>query len=105
MSSNERLLPTGVSTAPVPGTAVPTPVCGGHQAPGRDDPFARQAGPDVSLVRGGVEVRVYTHFSVDPMTKEVQVAIVDQAGRLVRMIPPDSVAQMLQAMNSYGGNG
>ena len=40
---------------------------------------------------------------VDPSTKEMIVSVVDEAGRLVRMIPPDSVAKMIAAMAAYRG--
>ena len=93
-----RLAPAAASPA-VSGVALPLPVSG----VGGEDSFARQAGPDVVMSVGGADVRVYTHFSVDPETHEVQVAIVDQAGRLLRMIPPKGVAQMIEAMNAYGG--
>ena len=97
--TTERLSPVATAPAAVSGVAVPLPAGG---AAG-DDPFARHDGPVVVMNLSGAEVRVYTHFSVDPDTHEVQVAIVDQAGRLVRMIPPNRVRQMLDAMNAYGG--
>ena len=102
----DRLFTTATAPGSVPTDApgsVPSPAPSAPtRSPFGEDPFARQAGPDVVLSVGGADVRVYTHFSVDPETHEVKVAIVDQAGRLLRMIPPRSVAQMLEAMNSYG---
>jgi uncharacterized protein YigE (DUF2233 family) len=61
------------------------------------DAFARHAGPDVSY---GAAAR-YAVFSVDPETHEVRIAIVDEAGRLVRSIPADSVRLMLDSMQRY----
>jgi uncharacterized FlaG/YvyC family protein len=44
---------------------------------------------------------VFAVFQVDPETHEMHVSVVDDAGRLVRLIPPDSVAQMISEMAAY----
>lgn len=67
------------------------------------DAFARRAGPDVAMAAGAGMVRVHAVFQIDPRTKEMSVSVVDEAGRLVRMIPPDSVAKMIAAMAAYRG--
>ena len=46
-------------------------------------------------------VRVHALFQVDPRTQEIHVSVVDDEGHLIRLIPPDSVAQMLRAMAAY----
>jgi uncharacterized FlaG/YvyC family protein len=48
-------------------------------------------------------VRVYAIFSFDPESNEIHVRIVDEQGRLIRTIPPATVAQMLAAMGAYAG--
>lgn len=67
------------------------------------DEFARRAGPDVAIGSGQATVAVHAVFSVDPGTKELRVRVVDDTGRLIRMIPPDSVAEMIAGMNKYSG--
>jgi hypothetical protein len=65
------------------------------------DAFARRGGPDVAVNTDHGLVRVHAVFQMDPATKEMSVSVVDEAGRLIRMIPPDSVAQMIAAMAAY----
>jgi hypothetical protein len=65
------------------------------------DQFARRAGPDVAIGSGSSIVRAYAIFSLDPETKELRVRVVDDAGRLIRAIPPESVGQMIAAMGKY----
>jgi hypothetical protein len=67
------------------------------------DAFAKRAGPDVTVSADDGLVRVHAVFQVDPDTNEMSVSVVDEAGRLVRMIPPDSVAKMIAAMAAYRG--
>lgn len=71
----------------------------GHLPP--DDAFARAAGPDVAVDGEVGLVRVYAIFSFDPTTNEVRVRVVDETGRLIRSIPPESVAAMIAAMAGY----
>ena len=100
------------STAPIPELALLT----GAAAPPRPWPANRPAddGPaepgeatepgadaDAEILIGADLVRVHAMFQIDPATKEIHVSVVDDRGRLIRMIPPDSVAQMLAAMASY----
>lgn len=67
------------------------------------DAFARVAGPDAT-VQGELRLlRVYAIFSFDPVSNEVRVRVVDERGRLIRTIPPESVAKMLAAMRAYAG--
>ena len=67
------------------------------------DAFARRGGPDVAVATDTGLVRAHAVFSVDPTTKEMSVSVVDEAGKLIRMIPPDSVAKMIAAMATYRG--
>jgi uncharacterized FlaG/YvyC family protein len=62
-----------------------------------------EATPDVEISIANIMVRQHTMFHVDPETNRLQVSVVDDSGKLVRLIPPDSVAQMLQAMSAYPG--
>jgi uncharacterized FlaG/YvyC family protein len=57
--------------------------------------------PDVEIAFDKGMVRVFAVFQVNPETHEMQVSVVDDEGRLVRLIPPDSVAQMISAMAAY----
>ncbi|HEX8941047.1 MAG TPA: hypothetical protein VF763_12875 [Candidatus Limnocylindrales bacterium] len=94
MRTNDVLAPLG-DLAPIP-----QPLSGGGWI-GRD-PFARRAGPDVSIRTEDGVVWRQAIFSVDPATHQLQVAIVDQSGRLLRTIPAESIARMLSAMAAYG---
>jgi hypothetical protein len=67
------------------------------------DRFARQGGPDVAVRTASGLVRVHAVFQMDPSTRELTVSVVDEGGRLIRMIPSDSVARMIAAMASYRG--
>ena len=67
------------------------------------DAFAKRAGPDAAVSTDAGVVRVHAVFQMDPTTKEMTVSVVDESGRLVRMIPPESVAQMIAAMAAYRG--
>jgi uncharacterized FlaG/YvyC family protein len=57
--------------------------------------------PDVEIAFDRGMVRVFAVFQVDPQTNEMQVSVVDDEGRLIRLIPPDSVAEMISAMAAY----
>jgi hypothetical protein len=72
-----------------------------EDGPGDPEREATEPQPDAEILIGEGLVRVHAMFQVDPATKEVHVSVVDDRGRLIRMIPPDSVAQMLAAMASY----
>ena len=99
------------STAPIPelalltgasGPARPWPATPGSDPTAGDPPAAAHDGPpDAEIAIANSLVRVHAMFQVDPKTKEVQVSVVDDRGRLIRIIPPDSVAQMIAAMASY----
>ena len=65
------------------------------------DEFARRAGPDVAVGSGPEAVKVYAIFAVDPDTNRMRVRVVDDTGRLIRMIPAESVAKMIAAMTGY----
>ena len=43
----------------------------------------------------------YAVFQIDPESKQLQVMVVDSSGQVLRVIPPRSVSQMIQSMNSY----
>ena len=79
--------------------AVPALVSG--RARGGLDAFAKAAGPDVAIGKPPGLVRVHAVFQVDPVTSRMTVSVVDEQGNLVRLIPPDSVAEMLAAMAAY----
>ena len=64
----------------------------------RTDLFNQEAGPDVSM---GLGRQAYVAFEVDPQTHQLRVSILDGSGRLVRMVPAESVSQMLSAMARY----
>lgn len=88
--------------------AVTAPVLGERQMArgstalaARLDGFGRAAGPDVAIVAGPSMVRMYAVFDVDPTSRDLSVRVMDESGRLVRMIPPESIAQMLAAMARY----
>jgi hypothetical protein len=89
------------------GTPVPIPVPVGApvlqtRLPGDPGHVALPAGaPDVEVEVSNAMVRVFAVFQVDPETHEMHVSVVDDAGRLVRLIPPDSVAQMISEMAAY----
>lgn len=75
---------------------------GRHAArPGTTDPARADVSPDVEIAIANLLVRVHARFHVDPETKEVQVTVVDDRGKLIRLIPPESVSEMISAMASY----
>ncbi len=70
--------------------------------PGEPAQVAQAAAvPDVEIAFDKGMVRVFAVFQVDPQTNEMQVSVVDDEGRLIRLIPPDSVAEMISAMAAY----
>jgi hypothetical protein len=100
------------TTLPAPGAGVPLgteptlPITGagiGSEVTIPLDAFAERAGPDVAVGSEGGLVRAHAVFRMDPVTKEMTVSVVDEGGRLIRMIPPDSVAKMITAMATYRG--
>lgn len=91
------------TAASAPGAAAAVaPIQAPHPPPLAVDAFGKLAGPDVTIGLGSSELRVYAVFDVDPETKKVRVKVVDDTGRLIRMIPPESVAAMLAAMAGRG---
>ena len=94
-----------LSTAAIPELVPAT----GIGAPARSAPPAAEprssadvdGTPDAEIAIGATMVRVHAMFHVDPDTRRVQVSVVDENGHLIRLIPPDSVAQMLSAMAAY----
>jgi hypothetical protein len=87
----------GTAGASALGYALPVP----GLRPGARDAFALAAGPDVRTDGPTGPVAVYAVFSVDAETNEVHVAVIDELGRLVRMIPAKSVSDMIRMMASY----
>lgn len=67
------------------------------------DQFAKQGGPDASVQTDNGPVNVHVVFQLDDKTHELSVAIVNQDGQLIRMIPPESVSRMIAAMAAYRG--
>jgi hypothetical protein len=65
------------------------------------DRVARQAGPDVSFKGPNGPTEAYAVFQIDPQSKQLQVMIVDAEGKVLRAIPPRSVAEMIETMNRY----
>jgi uncharacterized FlaG/YvyC family protein len=43
----------------------------------------------------------YAVFQIDPVSKQLQVLVVDSSGRILRAIPPRSVNQMIETMGRY----
>jgi hypothetical protein len=80
---------TGTSSRPGPRTADR-----GASAP-------VNAAPDAEIAIADTLVRVHAMFQVDPKTNKVRVSVVDENGKLVRLIPPESVSEMLAAMAAY----
>ncbi len=91
-------IPTAVLSSAAAAAVMPKLI---HEAAPAPDRFARRAGPDVSIKTSDGMTQVYAVFSVDPESKELRVALVDDEGRVLRTIPPSSVAQMIQSMGRY----
>jgi hypothetical protein len=98
MATND-LLPTAlVATGSAPAAitrAAPTLV-----GPPKDH-FAKQAGADVSFKGPDGMTEAYAVFQIDPVSKQLQVMVVDAEGRVLRAIPPRSVNQMMESMGRY----
>ena len=90
----------GGESAPVAEVAQALPVAR-RATTSAPDAFGRAAGPDAEIAFVKQTMRVFAHFEVDPETKEMKVSVVDEAGKLVRLIPADSVRQMIAAMAAY----
>ena len=88
------LVTTGTAPAVVPQLAPQT------VAP-QPDRFARRAGPDVSFKGPDGMTNAYAVFQIDPSSKQLQVTVVDGEGRVLRVIPPRSVSQMIESMTRY----
>jgi hypothetical protein len=98
---NNTSIQPGAAQVLVPLSGVaPLPRVAGQTAP---DGFGRSAGPDAEIAFETPTVRAYAHFQVDPETKEMKVSVVDESGKLIRLIPADSVRQMIAAMAAYHG--
>lgn len=99
--TDQAILSIGTG-APAPvQPARPMRVSGGR----RPDDFSKEAGPDVKVDTPGGPVAMFAVFSVDPDTDEVRVAVVDDTGRVVRLIPAESVAEMVTTMHAYRAHG
>src|SRR5512140_690283 len=98
MTTND-LLPTAlIATGSAPGAIsqyATQPVVGPR------DRFSKQAGPDVTFKGPNGPTEAYAVFQVDPTSNQLQVIVVDAEGRVLRAIPPRSVAQMMDSMNRY----
>lgn len=99
--TDRSLLPIDVAAPASVGSLRPMRVPGGR----RTDEFSQRAGPDVRVDGPDGPVGMFAVFSVDPETDEVRVAVVDEQGRLVRVIPADSVSEMMATMHSYLARG
>ena len=97
MATSDLLPAAIVSTGTVPAAIPQRPV----QAPVEKDHFASQAGPDVSFAGPDGVTQAYAVFSIDPDSKQLHVMVVDGEGRVLRSIPPSSVAQMMESMGRY----
>jgi hypothetical protein len=64
-------------------------------------PFQPTGTPDAEIAIADTLVRVHAMFHVDPETNRIRVSVVDEHGKVVRLIPPESVAEMLAAMAAY----
>jgi len=87
------LVATGTAPVAIPGLA--------PQSVAQRDRFSKQAGPDVSFKGANGPTEAYAVFQVDPQSKQLQVMIVDAEGKVLRAIPPRSVAEMIETMNRY----
>jgi hypothetical protein len=67
------------------------------------DAFAKRSGPDATVRTVNGTVSVHAVFQLDDKTRQVTVAIVNEDGKLVRLIPPESVSRMIAAMAMYRG--
>jgi hypothetical protein len=100
MTTTSSVLTT--TSAPAAAAAM-APIQDPHPPPSTMDTFNKLAGPDVAISRGSSVVRAYAVFEVDPATHKVRVKVVDDTGRLIRLIPSESVAAMLATMTNAAG--
>jgi hypothetical protein len=98
MATNDLLQTALVTTGTAP--AVVPPQTAPQAGPQRDR-FSKRAGPDVSYKGPEGMTQAYAVFQIDPSSKKLQVTVVDGEGRVLRVIPPRSVTQMIESMNSY----
>ena len=98
MATND-LLPTAlVATGSAP--AAISQAAPQQMGPAKDR-FAKQAGPDMSFKGPDGLTEAYAVFQIDPVSKQLQVMVVDAEGRVLRAIPPRSVNQMMDSMGRY----
>lgn len=90
------LVATGTAPAAVPQVS-PVPVAA------LPDRFAKQAGPDVTYKGPDGLTEAYAVFQIDPESKQLRVTVVDAQGQVLRVIPPRSVSEMMEAMGRYRG--
>jgi FlaG protein len=87
---------------PLPGTGGPVrPSGAARESATTNDPNPLDRRPDVEIAIADTMVRVHAMFHVDPKTNTVHVSVVDEHGKVVRLIPPESVSEMLAAMAAY----
>jgi len=98
MATND-LLPTALVATGTAPAAIPQ--LAPQQAAPQKDRFAKQAGPDVSFKGPDGLTEAYAVFQIDPDSKQLRVMVVDGQGQVIRMIPPRSVADMMESMNRY----
>jgi len=97
MATND-LLPTALVATGTAPAAIPQFAT---QMVAQRDRFGTQAGPDVSFKGPNGQTEAYAVFQIDPQSKQLQVMIVDAEGKILRAIPPRSVAQMIESMSRY----
>ena len=85
----------------VPLTGIGGPTRSATRPSGPTAPPPAEHAPDAEIAIANSIVRVHAMFHVDPETRRVQVSVVDEDGKLVRLIPPESVSEMLAAMAAY----
>ena len=100
MASNDLLSTALVTTGTAPAAI---PQLAPQQLAPHTDRFAKQAGPDVSFKGPDGMTEAYAVFQIDPVSKQLQVMVVDAQGQILRVIPPKSVSQMVEAMGRYRG--
>ena len=100
MATND-LLPTALVATGTAPAAIPQ-LSSAPVAP-QQDRFAKQAGPDVSFKGPDGLTEAYAVFQIDPESKQLRVMVVDGQGQVLRVIPPRSVADMMQSMGRYRG--
>ena len=99
MATND-LLPTALVAT---GSAPAAVSAAGPRLPAaqQQDRFAKQAGPDVSFKGPDGMTEAYAVFQIDPESKQLLVTVVDGQGKVLRVIPPRSVSQMMESMGRY----